>query len=104
VVDAGVSPGGLDFAVRATEPEGTLQSVSFHPGGPVPLPLGRMYTLGIRFFVGRCHSAALLPEVVDAIETKRLDPGAVTTRVVDWSDAAEAWLEPAIKLVVRRAA
>jgi hypothetical protein len=27
----------------------------------------------------------------------------VTTRVVDWSDGADAWLEPAIKLVVRRA-
>jgi threonine dehydrogenase-like Zn-dependent dehydrogenase len=104
VVDAGLSPAGLDFAIRATEPEGVCQSVSFHAGAPVPLPLGRMYTLGIRFFVGRCHAAALLPEVVELIETKRLQPDAVTTRVVDWRDAAEAWLEPAIKLVVRRTA
>jgi len=72
------------------------------PGRRVPLPLGRMYTLGIRFFVGRCHAAALLPEVVRWIEAKRLRPEAITTRVVDWSDAADAWLEPAIKLVVRR--
>jgi hypothetical protein len=61
-----------------------------------------MYTLGLRFFVGRCHSVSLLPEVVGLIESGRLRPGAVTTRVVDWNDAADAWLEPAIKLVVRR--
>src|SRR5262245_1617561 len=103
VIDAGVSPTGLDFAIRASEPEGFCQSVSYHPGGAgVSLPLGRMYTLGIRFFIGRCHAAALLPEVVGLIAAKRLRPELVTTRVVDWCDAADAWLEPAIKLVVRR--
>ncbi len=104
VVDGGLSPAGLHYAIRATEPEGTLQSVSYHPGPAVPLPLGRMYTLGIRFFVGRCHAAALLPEVVALIGAGRLRPGAVTTRVVEWNDAADAWLEPAIKLVVQRGA
>jgi alcohol dehydrogenase len=101
-VDAGVSSECLQYAIRATEPEGICQSVSFHPGPGVSLPMGRMYTLGIRFFVGRCHAAALLPEVVALIAEKRLQPQAVTTRVVGWSDAPKAWLEPAIKLVVRR--
>ena len=32
-----------------------------------------------------------------------LRPGEVTTRVVGWEDAARAYLEPAIKLIVRRA-
>jgi alcohol dehydrogenase len=104
VVDAGVSAAGLQYAIRATEPEGICQSVSFYPGPGVPLPMGRMYTLGIRLLVGRCHSAALLPEVVDLIAAGGLQPGAVTTRVADWSEAADAFLEPAIKLVVSRAA
>ena len=102
VVDAGLSPGGLHYAIRATEAEGICQSVSFHPGPAVSLPLGRMYTLGIRFFVGRCHAAALLPEVMGSIEAGRLRPERITTRGVKWSEAADAWLEPAIKLVVRR--
>jgi alcohol dehydrogenase len=102
VVDAGMTPAGLGWAIRATEPEGVYQSVSFHPGPPVPMPLGRMYTLGIRCFIGRCHAAALLPEVVGLIEAGRLRPERVTTRVVEWDSAAEAWPEPAIKLVVRR--
>ncbi|HXJ33810.1 MAG TPA: alcohol dehydrogenase catalytic domain-containing protein [Candidatus Eisenbacteria bacterium] len=102
VVDAGLTPSGLRYAIRATAPEGTLQSVSFYVGGDMAMPLGRLYTLGIRFFVGRAHSAALLPEVMSLIQQRRLRPEEVTTRVVDWEEAAVAYLEPAIKLVVRR--
>jgi threonine dehydrogenase-like Zn-dependent dehydrogenase len=102
VVDAGLTPPGLAYAIRATEPDGVCQGVSFYAGPPTPVPMSRMYTLGIRFHTGRCHSAALLPEVVALIEAGRLRPEAVTTRVVEWEDAAEAFLEPAVKLVVRR--
>ena len=45
---------------------------------------------------------ALLPEVMPLIEQGRLRPQDVTTRVVAWEDAPQAFLEPAIKLVVRR--
>ncbi len=103
VVDAGLTPPGLRYAIRATAPEGTLQSVSFYAGGEMAMPLGRLYTLGMRFFVGRAHAAALLPEVMPLIAERRLLPEAVTTRVVDWEDAPVAYLEPAIKLLVRRA-
>ncbi len=102
VVDAGLTPNGLRYAIRATRPEGTLQCVSFYAGGDVAMPLGRLYTLGIRFFAGRAHAAALLPEVLPLIDAGRLRPAEVTTRVVEWEDAAAAWVEPAIKLVVRR--
>jgi alcohol dehydrogenase len=102
VVDAGLTPNGLRYAVRATLPEGTLQSVSFYAGGDMPMPLGRLYTLGIRFFTGRAHAAALLPDVMPLIEAGRLRPAEVTTRVVDWEEAPAAYIEPAIKLVVRR--
>ncbi len=102
VVDAGLSAEGLGYAIRSTEPEGICQSVSFYAGGDMPVPLGRLYTLGIRFFVGRAHSVALLHEVMPLIEQGRLRPEDVTTRVVTWEDAPRAFLEPAIKLIVRR--
>ena len=102
VVDAGLTAEGLTYAIRSTEPEGICQSVSFYAGGDMPLPLGRLYTLGIRFFVGRAHAVALLPEVMPLIEQGRLRPQEVTTRVVGWEEAPEAFLEPAIKLIVRR--
>ena len=102
VVDAGLTPEGLTYAIRSTAPEGILQSVSFYPGGTMPMPLGRLYTLGIRFFVGRAHAAALLPEVMPLIESGRLRPQDVTTRVVPWDDAPRAFLEPAVKLILQR--
>ncbi|MGH7292424.1 MAG: alcohol dehydrogenase catalytic domain-containing protein, partial [Myxococcota bacterium] len=43
VVDSGIRPEALDFALRCTEPEGICQSVSLYVGA-VPLPLVRMYT------------------------------------------------------------
>jgi alcohol dehydrogenase len=102
VVDAGLTAEGLKYAIRATAPEGTCQSVSFYPGGEMPMPLGRLYTLGIRFFIGRAHAVALLPEVMPLIERGRLRPQDVTTRIVTWEDAPRAFTEPAVKLVVRR--
>jgi alcohol dehydrogenase len=74
VVDAGLTAEGFKYAVRSTEPEGILQSVSFYAGGDMPVPLGRLYTLGVRFFVGRAHAVALLPEVMPLIESGQLHP------------------------------
>jgi alcohol dehydrogenase len=102
VVDAGLTAEGLMFAIRSTAPEGICQCVSFYAGGDMPMPLGRLYTLGIRFFVGRAHSVALLPEVMPLIEQGRLRPQDVTTRVVAWNEALQAFVEPAVKLVIRR--
>jgi alcohol dehydrogenase len=102
VVDAGLSPEGLRYAIASTRAEGTCQCVSYYPGRDVPMPLGRLYTLGIRLHLGRAHACALLPKVVPLIEAGRLRPGDVTTRKVRWEEAAEAFLEPAVKLVVER--
>ncbi len=105
VVDCGTDPAGLHWAIRATEPEGVLHSVSYYAAEPtVALPLGRLYTLGIDFRIGRAHSAALVPEVLALVAAGRLDPSAITTRVIDWEEAPERFTEPAVKLVVSRAA
>lgn len=103
VVDAGLSPAGLRCAIASTRPEGVLHSVSFYAGADVPLPLGRLYTLGIRFAVGRAHSASMLPAVMGLVASGRLRPGEVTSRIAAWDEAPAAWLEPATKLVVTRA-
>lgn len=102
VVDCGLEPAGFQWAVRATEPEGVLQSVSSYLEETVSMPLRRLYTLGIEFHIGRAHSAALLPEVTALVASGRLHPELVTTSVIDWNDAAERFLEPTIKLIVSR--
>lgn len=103
VVDCGVEPTGLQWAIRATEPEGVLHSVSSYVAeATVPMPLRRLYTLGIEFHIGRAHSAALLPEVVALVASDRLHPELVTTSVVEWAEAPERFLDPTVKLVVTR--
>src|SRR5262249_34948477 len=63
-VDAGLTQNGRRYPIRAPQREGFLKSVSFYAAGAMPMPLGRLYTLGIRLFTGRAHAAALLPRVM----------------------------------------
>ena len=100
VVDGGFKAEGFAFAVDSTEDEGIFQSLGYM-FGDVPLPFGKLYTRGMQIHVGRTHAAALLPEVVKLIEAGRLDPSAVTTRVVGREEAVRAYLEPTAKLIVR---
>ena len=103
VVDCGTRVEGLQYAVASTAPEGILHSVSYYATPPrVPLPLGKLYTLGITFHIGRAHAAALLPEVVAAVVDGHLEPWAVTTSVIQWEDAPSRFLDDSIKLVVAR--
>jgi threonine dehydrogenase-like Zn-dependent dehydrogenase len=102
VVDCGQRVQGLHYALGSTEAEGICQSVSFFPMPEVPVPLGKLYTLGIKFFIGRAHAVSLLPEVMPLIADGVLRPGEVTTRVAAWEDAPQAFLEETIKLVIRR--
>ncbi|MGH9286804.1 MAG: zinc-dependent alcohol dehydrogenase [Acidimicrobiales bacterium] len=104
VVDCGHRVEGLHWAIRATEPEGTLHSVSYYAAEPmVPLPLGRLYTLGINFRIGRAHSATLIAEVIDLVAAGRLHPEQVTTSVIDWEEAPDRYTDDTVKLIVSRA-
>ena len=102
VADCGSRAEGLRYALESTAPEGTCHSASYLPLPETPVPLGKLYTLGIRFEIGRAHAVSLLPEVMPLIAERRLRPEEVTTRVAGWDEAPEAWLEDAIKLVVAR--
>ena len=102
VADCGNRVEGLQYALNSTAPEGICHSASYLPMPESAVPLGKLYTLGIRFYIGRAHAVSLLPEVMPLIASRALRPEEVTTRVVDWEDAPQAWLEETIKLVVAR--
>jgi alcohol dehydrogenase len=102
VVDCGLDPAGFEWALRATEPEGVLQCVSSYLDDTLPLALRRLYTLGIELYIGRAHSAALLPEVIALVAAGRLHPELITTSVIGWEEAPQRYLDPAIKLIVDR--
>jgi alcohol dehydrogenase len=103
-VDASGDPDGLALALRSTDLEGVCVSPVYYPTDATPVPLGRMYTKGVRLVAGRCHARAVVAEVAAATAAGRLHPDAIAARRVAWRDAAAAMAEPAVKLVVDRAA
>ena len=101
-VDATGDIDGLHTVVRSTERYGHCTSIAVYFDPDTTLPLLEMYTRGITFHTSRADSRRFLPDVLDLLDTTNFDPLAIPTTVVDWNDAADAWLEPATKLVVRR--
>lgn len=101
-VDATGDVDGLHTVVRSTERYGHCTSVAVYFDPETTLPLLEMYTRGVTFHTSRADSRRFLPDVLELLETTDFDPLAIPTTVVDWNDAADAWLEPATKLVVRR--
>jgi alcohol dehydrogenase len=94
-VDSSASKRGLELALRATAPDGTCTSTGIYfDGAEIPqFPLFEMYVRNTTFVTGRPHVRSLIPDALHEIEAGDLDPTVVTTRVVDWADAAGALLE-----------
>jgi threonine dehydrogenase-like Zn-dependent dehydrogenase len=102
-VDASADPEGLALALRSTAPDGTSTSAAIYFGAQPSLPLLEMYTKGITFRTGRAHVREAMPHVLELAAAGKLRPERVTSRVVQWSDAADALLELGwTKLVIER--
>jgi len=101
-VDASANVAGLACAIRSTAPGGTCTSVGIYFAPETPVPLLDMYRTGITFMTGRVNAHAVFPHVLDLVKGGRLHPEQLTTRLARWEDAAEAFLEPSVKVVVTR--
>lgn len=101
-VDASASRDGLACALRSVEPGGVCTSVGIYFGGETPIPLLDMYNTGITFRTGRVNARADIPSVLDLVQSGRLQPERVTTKLIQWDEAAEAYDDPSAKVVVVR--
>ena len=102
VVDSANDPKGLACALRSLRGEGVCTSVSIYFGGDVAVPMLDLYLKGATLRTGRVNSRTVLPAVLEAIESGRIDPRLVTSETVAWEDAAEAILSYTTKLIVHR--
>lgn len=102
-VDASGDAAGLALALASTAPDGICTSTAIYFGEPVAMPLFEMYLKVVTFETGRVHARPLIPAVLDLAAAGGFDPGAVTSRAVDWDDMPAALLERDwVKLVARR--
>lgn len=99
-VEATGEPNGLACTIRSTDDYGVCTPVAIHFAPQTPLPLLSMYTRGITLVLGRADSRRHLAAVLRIVASGRFDPLAIETTVVPFAAAAEAWLEPATKLVL----
>ena len=102
VVENSGTTEGLTCALRSTEDYGTCTIVAVNFAPAVPVPLLEMYTRGVTLVVSRADSRQHLPTVLGLAAEGTIDPLVVPTAVVDWADAAQAWLVPHTKLVLVR--
>jgi threonine dehydrogenase-like Zn-dependent dehydrogenase len=100
-VNAGVTVDELRLAIASTEPGGVCTNAGIFIGD-VGLPLGQMYTRGIRFVTGRVAARPIMPELLALVADGRLDPSLVTATTANWSAAERAWSEHRDKLVLLR--
>jgi len=98
-IDANISAEGLALAIRSTQAGGICQRAY---GDLVPLtqvPLRDMYSIGLSLHIGRVHARHVMPTVIKHIQCGDLHPEQVITREVSFTDAAEAILDPTIKVL-----
>jgi threonine dehydrogenase-like Zn-dependent dehydrogenase len=103
-VDASAHEHGLGIALRSTDHGGVCTSTGIYYASRTPVPLLDMYGTGLTFVTGRVDSRAVLPEVLALVASGKLRPERITTLVASWRDAAEAMLDPSVKVVVARPA
>jgi len=100
--DTSASTAGLACALRSVEPGGVCTSVGIYFAPETPVPLLDMYYTGITFKTGRVNARAHMPEVLDLVQSGRLHPERLTTRVATWEEAPEALADPSAKVVIMR--
>jgi threonine dehydrogenase-like Zn-dependent dehydrogenase len=104
VVDASGHPDGLALALRSTDPGGVCTSAAIYFELRTPIPLLEMYGAGITFRTGRTHARRHMPEVMELVASGAVDPGLITSEIIDWHRAPEALADPPAKLVIKRGA
>ena len=101
-VDASSEEAGLGCAIRSVEPGGVCTSVSIYFGKDVSMPLLQMYATGMTFRTGRANVQADIPEIIALVQSGRLQPERITTKLAHWEDASEALFDSSAKVVVVR--
>jgi len=101
-VDANISAGSLNYALRSLAPGGICTGVGYYFPNTIPLPLIQMYVNSSTLHVGVSNPRADLPAVLELMQTGCFRPEKVTTLVASWDDAPEAFLQRTTKVAVKR--
>ncbi|MCG6168367.1 zinc-dependent alcohol dehydrogenase [Leptospira sanjuanensis] len=92
---------GMDFSLKSLSTEGIYGSASIFWTNKLEIPYLDLYNTGATLKIGRVDSREHIPQILNKIVEKKIEPEKIVTKTCSFDDAVEAWLEPAIKLVVK---
>jgi alcohol dehydrogenase len=95
-------PAALALAARSTASDGICTCAGIVFQADTPIPLLEMYTKITTFKTGRVHARTTMPRVFELISDGRVQPEAVTDRVLGWDAAPDALADNLGKLVFSR--
>jgi threonine dehydrogenase-like Zn-dependent dehydrogenase len=98
-VDASGTAAGLAYAIRSTDHGGVCHRSYGDMKAKTEVPLRDMYGIGLQLVLGRTHARPLMPMMAEHVRCGALNPSAIVTRRALFSEAAEAILDPTIKVV-----
>lgn len=98
-----LDPNGLACALRSLGPHGVCFGATIHlPGQDPHVPYFTMYTRGATLITGRVNARAHVADALAHVQAGRVDPLAVSERVLPFEAALEAFAEPTLKPVFVR--
>jgi threonine dehydrogenase-like Zn-dependent dehydrogenase len=101
LVDGSGNPDALRLLLGKAGPNAIVTSIagSFYARGDVPFPVLWMFRNDVTFRTGWVHTRPLMEDPLELISAGSFNPRAIETDVVDFEQAADALIEPFIKLV-----
>ena len=88
VVDASASRRGLRLALAAVADDGTCSCAgTLHASSPIPASL--MFGRNVTLSIARSHVRGVIPEVLDLLATRQVEPAGVITQRGTFDDAVE---------------
>jgi threonine dehydrogenase-like Zn-dependent dehydrogenase len=98
-VDASGRSEGLALAIRSTDHGGICHRTYGDMKPMTEVPLRDMYGIGVSLHLSRVHARAEMPAVIEHVRCGHLHPEKIITRTARFDEAADAILDPTIKLV-----
>jgi threonine dehydrogenase-like Zn-dependent dehydrogenase len=102
VIDAASTNASLLLAIRSTEPNGVCQRMYGDFTELTPTPLRHMYGVGVTLKTSRVNARAQLPDSLGHVTAGHYHPECVITRRVRFEDAAEAIVDPTMRVAFVR--
>jgi alcohol dehydrogenase len=102
VSDCSGVPAAWEYGLRSLDADGYFSSASIFWTNSINIPFLELYNFGARIYLGRVKSVEWMPKILNEIEEKGFDPSNIITKIANWEDAQDAYLEEETKLVLSR--